>query len=164
MCFLPKSLFSCVLSICSAFHYSFALRFDEDVLLICWCFFYLHVFSEVAARWALSASVDNTAEPMTRAVTRTEVSLYVWLLPTRPWLWHQIHFWAKKKKKKLCWRFWRAAKQSQYAVAIRVHPPSSLSTCGPRPSPSQKSVDTNWQLGQEQVTRGNRVWGICRRI
>ncbi len=26
--------------------------------LICWCFFYLHVFSEVAARWALSATLS----------------------------------------------------------------------------------------------------------
>ncbi len=30
---------------------------DENVFLICWCFFYLHVFSEVAACWALSATV-----------------------------------------------------------------------------------------------------------
>ncbi len=32
-------------------------QIDEDVFLICWCFFYFHVFSEVAARWALSATV-----------------------------------------------------------------------------------------------------------
>ncbi len=32
---------------------------DEDVFLICRCFFYLHVFSEVTARWALSATVYN---------------------------------------------------------------------------------------------------------
>ncbi len=46
------SLFGCVLSICST-----CCQTDEDVFLICWCFFYLHVFSEVAARWALSATV-----------------------------------------------------------------------------------------------------------
>ncbi len=28
---------------------------------ICWCFFYLHVFSEVAVRWALSATVEKAA-------------------------------------------------------------------------------------------------------
>ncbi len=33
-------------------------QIDEDVFLICWCFFSLHVFSEVAARWALSATVQ----------------------------------------------------------------------------------------------------------
>ncbi len=32
---------------------------DENVFLICWCFFYLHVFSEVSARWALSATVED---------------------------------------------------------------------------------------------------------
>ncbi len=46
------SLFGCVVSICST-----CCQIDEDVFLICWCFFYLHVFSEVAARWALSATV-----------------------------------------------------------------------------------------------------------
>lgn len=68
----------------------------------------------------------------------------------------------QQKKKELCWRFWRAAKQSQYAVAIRVHPPSSLSPCGPRPSPSQSSVDTEWQLGQEHVTHGIAFEGYAR--
>ncbi len=33
-------------------------QIDENVFLICWCFFYLHVFSEVAARWTLSATED----------------------------------------------------------------------------------------------------------
>ncbi len=47
-----KILFGCVVSICST-----CCQIDEDVFLICWCFFYLHVFSEVAARWALSATV-----------------------------------------------------------------------------------------------------------
>ncbi len=32
-------------------------QIDEDVFLICWCFFYFHVFSEVAARWALLATI-----------------------------------------------------------------------------------------------------------
>ncbi len=30
---------------------------DEDVFLICWCLFYLHVFSEVAAHCVLSGTV-----------------------------------------------------------------------------------------------------------
>ncbi len=38
------SLFVCVVSICNT-----CCQTDEDVFLICWCFFYLHVFSEVAA-------------------------------------------------------------------------------------------------------------------
>ncbi len=45
------SLFVCVVSICST-----CCQID-DVFLICWCFFFLHVFSEVAAHWALSATV-----------------------------------------------------------------------------------------------------------
>ncbi len=47
------SLFVCVVSICTIW-----CQNDENIFLICWCFFYLHVFSEVAARWALSATVD----------------------------------------------------------------------------------------------------------
>ncbi len=39
------SLFVCVVSICTI-----CCQTDENVFLICWCFFYLHVFSEVAAR------------------------------------------------------------------------------------------------------------------
>ncbi len=39
---------------------------DENVYLICWCFFYLHVFSEVAARWALSATVVLTSGLVSR--------------------------------------------------------------------------------------------------
>ncbi len=46
------SLFVCVVSI-----FTICCQTDENVFLICWCFFYLHVFSEVAARWALSATV-----------------------------------------------------------------------------------------------------------
>ncbi len=46
------SLFVCVGSICTI-----CCQNDEDVFLICWWFFYLHVFSEVAACWALSATV-----------------------------------------------------------------------------------------------------------
>jgi len=46
------SLFVCVASICTI-----CCQNDENVFLICWCFFYLHVFSEVAARWALSATL-----------------------------------------------------------------------------------------------------------
>ncbi len=45
-------LFGCVVSICTI-----CCQNDENVFLICWCFFYLHVFFEVAARWALSATV-----------------------------------------------------------------------------------------------------------
>jgi len=37
--------------------YSTGCQTDEDVFVICWCFFYLHGFSEVAERWALSAIV-----------------------------------------------------------------------------------------------------------
>ena len=69
-----------MLSICSSFLYLFVLwvfaacfcislcceylqhvccQTDEDVFLICWCFFYLNVFCEVAARWALSATVPR---------------------------------------------------------------------------------------------------------
>ncbi len=51
------SLFVCVVSICSI-----CCQNDENVFLICRRFFYLHVFSEVAARWALSATVDRTEE------------------------------------------------------------------------------------------------------
>ncbi len=47
-----NSLFGCVVSICST-----CCQTDEDVFLICRCFFYLHVFSEVPAHWALSATV-----------------------------------------------------------------------------------------------------------
>ncbi len=32
---------------------------DEDVFFICWCFFYLHVFSEVAACRALLATIPE---------------------------------------------------------------------------------------------------------
>ncbi len=39
------SLFVCVVSICTI-----CCQTDENIFLICWCFFYLHVFSEVAAR------------------------------------------------------------------------------------------------------------------
>ncbi len=46
------SLFVCVVSICTI-----CCQTNENVFLICWCFFYLHVFSEVAARWALSATL-----------------------------------------------------------------------------------------------------------
>ncbi len=46
------SLFVCMVSICTI-----CCQTDENIFLICWCFFYLHVFSEVAARWALSATV-----------------------------------------------------------------------------------------------------------
>ncbi len=46
------SLFVCVVSICTI-----CCQNDENVFLICWCFFYLHVFSEVAACWALLATV-----------------------------------------------------------------------------------------------------------
>ncbi len=46
------SLFVCVVSICTI-----CCQNDENGFLICLCFFYLHVFSEVAARWALSATV-----------------------------------------------------------------------------------------------------------
>ncbi len=31
---------------------------EENIFLICWCFFDLHLFSEVAAHWALSATVE----------------------------------------------------------------------------------------------------------
>ncbi len=48
------SLFVCVVSICTI-----CCQTDEDVFLICWCFFYLHEFSEDAARWALSATVES---------------------------------------------------------------------------------------------------------
>ncbi len=37
-------LFVCVVNICST-----CCQIDEYVFLICWCFFHLHVFSEVAA-------------------------------------------------------------------------------------------------------------------
>ncbi len=63
-----KFKFGCVVSICSVFLYLFVLwafapstvKMMKNVFFICWCFFYLHVFSEVAARWALSATVPNT--------------------------------------------------------------------------------------------------------
>ncbi len=45
-------LFVCVVSICTN-----CCQTDENVFLICWCCFCLHVFSEVAARWALSATL-----------------------------------------------------------------------------------------------------------
>ncbi len=48
------SLFVCVVSICTT-----CCQTDEDVFLICWCFFYLHVFSEVSARLALSATIGQ---------------------------------------------------------------------------------------------------------
>ncbi len=47
------SFFVCVVRICTI-----CCQNDENVFLICWCFFYLHVFSEVAVRWALSATVQ----------------------------------------------------------------------------------------------------------
>ncbi len=43
-----KILFGCVVSICST-----CCQTDEDVFLICRCFFYVHVFSEVAALCSL---------------------------------------------------------------------------------------------------------------
>ncbi len=49
---LCVSLFVCVGSICTI-----CCQTDEDVFLIFWWFLYLHVFSEVAAFWALSATV-----------------------------------------------------------------------------------------------------------
>ncbi len=51
ICCKYNSLFGCVVSICST-----CFQTDEDVFLICWSFFYLHVFSEVAAHWALLAT------------------------------------------------------------------------------------------------------------
>ncbi len=51
---LCVSLFVCVVSICTI-----CCQTAENIFLICWCFFYLHVFSEVAARWALSATVNE---------------------------------------------------------------------------------------------------------
>ncbi len=45
-----QNLYLFVMSICSTF-----CQIDKDIFLICWCFFYLHVFSKVAAHWALSA-------------------------------------------------------------------------------------------------------------
>ncbi len=41
-------------------HLHICCQNDENVFLICRCFFYLHVFSEVAAHWALSATVCLT--------------------------------------------------------------------------------------------------------
>ncbi len=49
--FLSVSLFACIVIICSI-----CCQID-DIFLICGCFFYLHVFSEVAACWALLATV-----------------------------------------------------------------------------------------------------------
>ncbi len=46
------SLFVFVVSICTI-----CCQNDENVFLICWWFFYLHVFSEVAVCWALLATV-----------------------------------------------------------------------------------------------------------
>ncbi len=46
--------FICVVSI-----FTICCQTDENVFLICWCFFYLHVFSEVVARWALSATIKK---------------------------------------------------------------------------------------------------------
>ncbi len=49
---LPSvSLFVCIVIICST-----CCKID-DIFLICGCFFYLHLFSEVAACWALLATV-----------------------------------------------------------------------------------------------------------
>ncbi len=45
----------CVVSICSCTYCQ-----TDDVSLICWCFFYLHLFSDVAVRSALSATVVDT--------------------------------------------------------------------------------------------------------
>ncbi len=49
-------VFGCVVSICSAFIWlcceylqRMCCQTDEEVFLICWFFFYLHLFSEVAA-------------------------------------------------------------------------------------------------------------------
>ncbi len=47
-----QNVFVCVVSICTI-----CCQTDENVFLISGYFFYLHVFSEVAARWALSATV-----------------------------------------------------------------------------------------------------------
>ncbi len=57
------SLFGCVVSICTICCQNY-----ENVFLICWCFFYLHVFSEVAARWALSATVIISRFTMQRFI------------------------------------------------------------------------------------------------
>ncbi len=46
---------------------------DDNVFLICWCFFYLHVFSEVAARWPLSATVKK---PKMKPVNLDGLGLY----------------------------------------------------------------------------------------
>ncbi len=46
------SLFVCVVRICTI-----CCQNDENVFLICWCLFYLHLFSECAARRALSATI-----------------------------------------------------------------------------------------------------------
>ncbi len=51
---LQIQFFGCVVSICSI-----CCQTDEDVFLICRCFFYLHVFSEVEAHWARSATIHN---------------------------------------------------------------------------------------------------------
>ncbi len=46
------------------------VKLMKDVFLICWWFFYLHVFSEVAARWVLSATVYSTIINMYMPVWR----------------------------------------------------------------------------------------------
>ncbi len=68
----------------------------EDVFLICWCFFYLHVFSEVAAHWALSATVMTRSEraPWAQWWLTGQRSLFYWytaeqhiiVLPKLIWL------------------------------------------------------------------------------
>ncbi len=68
-----KYLFGWVVSICST-----CCQIDEDVFFICWCFFYLHVFFEVAACWALSATIHLSVYPTIHKPSRLFVCLSIY--------------------------------------------------------------------------------------
>ncbi len=67
------SLFVCVVSVCTI-----CCQTDEDVFLICWWFFYLHVFSEVVVRWALSATVHYSLCSVNFLINSTHESVFIW--------------------------------------------------------------------------------------
>ncbi len=120
------SLLVCVVSICST-----CCQIDEDVFLICWCFFYLHVFSEVAARWALSATIQNIQRKnRVSACKQKHFILASCILFLDTWMWVSFirnkeinNIWTKSRKKTMNW----IQNDNQNVDGVDQHPKASQS-------------------------------------
>lgn len=73
LCFKNLQRVFCIL-MCCEFLQRMCCQTDEDVFFICWCFFYLHVFSFVAVQRPLSATVEtplfSTRSPCTQTISK----------------------------------------------------------------------------------------------